>query len=118
MNWFQRHGYASSSPQNHIHGVDELMRWLQRRPDRLVELNHEHLGAAYEYHRSRKPHIACTIHAVGRFLRERALIPEAPKPAVSASERQLELFGAYVREMRGLAALPVLGHQCRLRFGR
>src|SRR5271168_3380264 len=69
MNWFQRDGYASSSLQNHIHGVDELIRWLQRRPGRLAGLNQEHLRAAYEYHRTRKPHIACTIHAVGRFLR-------------------------------------------------
>jgi integrase/recombinase XerD len=116
MNWFQGHGYARSSLQNHIHGVDELSRWLQRRPGKLTKLSQEHLHAAYEYHRTRKPHVACTIHAVGRFLRERSLIPEGPKPPVSASERQLELFGAYLREMRGLAALTVLGHQCRLRF--
>jgi len=116
LNWLQDQGYARSSLQNHVHGVDQLIRWLQRRPGRLSGLNQKHLGAAYEYHRTRKPHIACTIHAVARFFRERSLIPEGAKPPVSASERLLQSFGVCLGETRGLTASTILGHQSRLRF--
>jgi len=60
--------------------------------------------------------VAGTIRAIDRFLRERDLLPEGPRTPVLPSERQLEVFGVYLREVRGLAETTVEGHQNRLRL--
>jgi integrase/recombinase XerD len=115
LKWFQDQGYTTSTIRNHIQGIDELARWLKGRHDGLVRLNMAQLNAAYDYFHQRKPDVAGTIRAIGRFLCERKLLAEGPREAVPQSERQLELFGAYLRDVRGLAERTIEGHQNRLR---
>jgi len=115
LKWFQDQGYTTSTIHNHIQGIDELVRLLKRRHDGLVGLNKAQLNAAYDYFHHRKPGVAGTIRAIGRFLCERKLLPEGPREAMSQSERQLELFGAYLRDVRGLEETTIEGHQNRLR---
>jgi site-specific recombinase XerD len=113
--WLQKHGYARSSIVNHLQGVGELVRWLKRRPGWLAGMSQARLDSAYDHYHRRKPHVASTIHTVGRFLREKSIIPEGPLPPKSPTEIQLESFGIYLREMRGMVDLSVRGHLSRLR---
>jgi site-specific recombinase XerD len=116
VKWFQDHGYTRSTIRNHIHGIDELVRWLKRRPDAFARLNQRDLNAAYDHFHLRKPGVAGTIRAVSRFVRERDILPEGRGTPMLQSERQLEVFGTYLREVRGLAETTINGHQTRLRL--
>ena len=115
LKWFQDQGYTTSTIRNHIQGIDELVRLLERRHEGLIRLNKAQLNAAYDYFHHRKPGVAGTIRAIGRFLCERKLLAAGPREAVPQSERQLELFGAYLRDVRGLAETTIEGHQNLLR---
>jgi integrase len=115
LNWFQDHGYTTSTIRNHIQGIDELIRWLKCRHDFQNVVTNAQLNAAYNHFQNRKPAIAGTIRAIRRFLSERDLLPQEPMEEVSPSERQLELFAAYLRDVRGLAETTIEGHQNRLR---
>lgn len=114
LTWLQKHGYARTSIFNHLQGIGELVRWLRRRPGWLTGVNLARLDSAYEYYHRRKPHIASTIHTLGRFLREKSVIPQGPLPPKSPIERQIQSFGIYLKDMRGLVDLSVRGHQSRL----
>lgn len=113
--WLQKHRYARSSIFNHLQGLRELVCWLKRRPGWLAGMNQARLDSAYEYYHKRKPHVASTIHTVGRFLREKGVISEGPLRPKSPTELYLQSFGIYLREMRGMVDLSVRGHQSRLR---
>ena len=115
LKWFQDQGYTTSTIHNHIQGIDELVRLLKRRPEGLICLKKAQLDAAYDHFHHRKPGVAGTVRAIGRFLCERKLLAEERREAVSHAERELELFGAYLRDARGLAERTIEGHQNRLR---
>jgi site-specific recombinase XerD len=117
VSWFSHHGYTQLTIRNHIKGLSRLVRWLQRRrgPD-LKGLTQLDLSSAYDWFRRREPGVAGTTRALGRFFRERQLIPEGKTPPLPTSERELEAHGAYLREVRGLAATTIEGHQSRLRL--
>jgi integrase/recombinase XerD len=114
LKWLQDQGYTTSTIHNHIQGIDQLVRLLKRRPEGLIYLNKAQLDAAYDHFHHRKPGVAGTVRAIGRFLCERKLLAEEPRKAVPHSERELELFGAYLRDVRGLAERTIEGHQNRL----
>jgi integrase len=117
VTWFQRHGYTPLTIRNHIKGISRLIHWLQRRhrPD-LKGLTQADLASAYDWFRRCEPGVAGTTRALGRFFRERQLIPEGRSTRLAASEQALESHAAYLREIRGLAASTVEGHRTRLRF--
>ena len=103
--------------RNHIKGLSRLVRRLQHlRGPSLKGLTQLDLNSAYDWFRTREAGVAGTTRALGKFLRERQLIPEGKPPPLPASERELEAHGAYLREVRGLAATTIDGHQSRLRF--
>ena len=114
LKWFQDQGYTTSTIHNHIQGIDELVRLLKCRPEGLICLNKAQLDAAYDHFHHRKPGVAGTVRAISRFLCERKLLAEEPRKAVPHSERELDLFGAYLRDVRGLAERTIEGHQNRL----
>jgi integrase len=117
VTWLQRHGYTQFSIYNHIRGFSHLVGWLRRRHGSTLRgLTHVDLTAARRWFRTRRPDVAAATRTVGRFLRERHLIPEGRPAPPTASECELQAHGAYLQEMRGLGAATVLGHQRRLRF--
>jgi site-specific recombinase XerD len=116
VEWLQDHGYARATIDNHLQGINELVRWLKRRQPILGRLNQQHLNGAYEHFRTGQPGVAGTIRAVSRYFRERKTIPEGPTKPPLQSECQLEVFSAYLREVRGLAERTIEGHQNRLRL--
>ena len=117
VTWLQRHGYTQFTICNQIKGFSRVICWLQRRRGSdLNGLTQVDLTAARGWFRTRRPDVAAATRALIKFFRERHLIPEGRPVPLPASERELQAHGAYLREMRGLAAATVLGHQIRLRF--
>lgn len=117
VNWFSDYGYTPFTIRRHIEGLTRLIHWLQRRRGSdLKGLTQSDLSLAYDWFRPREQRVAGTTRALGRFFRERQLIPEGKKPPTPASERELEAHGAYLRGTRGLTTSTIQGHQSRLRF--
>ena len=114
--WFRRQGYAESTIGNYLTAAGPLFRWLRkRRGPALRGLSQRDLTAAHDYFRKRRVDVTTASRAFARFLAEYRLISvERPEPP-SRSERQLQLFGAYLHEVRGLAPASVIGQQVRLR---
>jgi hypothetical protein len=117
VSWFRHHRYTEFTIRNHIKGISRLIRWLQRRRGPvLTGFTEADLDAAYEWFRRREPGVAGTTRALGRFFAERQMLPESELARPTVTERELEAHGAYLREVRGMAASTVEGHQNRLRY--
>jgi site-specific recombinase XerD len=117
LTWLRHCGYAESTLCNHIKGISSLVRWLQRRRGPALKgLTQLDLCLAYDWFRTRRPDVAGTTRALGRFFRERKMIPEGKPTPLSVSEQELEVHSAYLREVRGMAESTIEGHQNRLRF--
>lgn len=115
--WFRRQGYTEHTIHNHLKATSRLFRWLQkRRSANLRVITQRNLSAAYEHFRGRRVDVASVSRALGRFLAEHELIPAERPKAPSPTERQIQLFGSYLNEMRGLAPSTVIGHQRRIRL--
>ncbi|MBM4090021.1 MAG: hypothetical protein FJ276_11475, partial [Planctomycetes bacterium] len=115
--WFRRQGYAESTIHKNVSAASLLIRWLQRRRGRnLKRLSQRDLRAAYDYFHDRHAAVAGASRVLGRFLAEhRLLCAERPAP-LSRSEREIQIFSSYLREMRGLAAKTVTEHQRQIRL--
>lgn len=114
--WLRRLGYAEWTIRNYLKSTGHLCQWLQKRRIRVLkDLSQCDLRAAYKHFRKRRADIAASSRAFGRFLVEHRLIrAEKPEP-LSRSERQIQRFVWYLRELRGLAPFTVRGHQSRIR---
>ena len=99
--WFRSLGYAEATICNHVKAVPPLIRWLQRRRGReLRGITQRDLNAAYDYFHDRQAAVASAARSFGRFLAEHRLVQaERPEPP-SRSEKQIQIFGSYLREMR------------------
>jgi integrase len=115
--WFRHHGYAESTMPSRLSRISHLIRWLQgRRGPILQGLTQQDLCSAYDSFRIRCPDVASTTRVLARFFREEQLIPEGTPAPPSASECELKAYGAYLREMRGMADSTIAAHQNHLRF--
>lgn len=114
--WLRRHGYCESTIRNHVVRIARLCRWLQRRcGPSLRGLSQSDLRAAYEHFRKRWIAVACAARVLGRFLTEQQLLRLEREQPLSHADRQLQSFGAYLREVRGVSPSTVLGHSRRIR---
>ena len=116
LQWLDQRGYTRSSLRNHLSALRQLSRWLVRRHiTSLAALDQQILSTAHKSFMRRKPHVGGPIHAMSRFLRQRGAIPEGHPAPSPATEVELARFGAYLREVHGLAGGTILAHQRRLR---
>jgi integrase/recombinase XerD len=116
VQWLRDQGYTVGSIRHRLRVLPQLVRWLQRRGIRsLAQLTQQELQVAHQYYRPRNPYLSGALGALGRFLRERGMIPEGQGPAPSPMEIELERFAEYLRESRRLATATILCHTQRLR---
>jgi integrase len=105
------------SIRNHVIRTARLCRWLQRRSGRAFsDLGQSDLRAASDHFRSRRVEVAGTAHVLGRFLAERQRLRQEPAQPLSCTERQIESLANYLRDVRGLSPMTVLGHCRRVRL--
>ena len=106
--WFRTQGYAEGTIHNYLKAVMPLIRWLQKRRGReLKGLTQRDLVAAYDHFHDRHVVVGTAVHSFSRFFAEHRLIPAGRLEPPSRSEKQIQHFGSYLREMRGLATTTV-----------
>ena len=111
--WLHGRGYCESTIRNHLVRAARICRWLQQRcGPALNGLSQSDFCAAYEYFHDRQIEVAAVSRALGLFLDKRQLLRPEPGAPPSQTQRQLESFTTYLRELRGLSPVTVLGH-CR-----
>lgn len=116
VQWLADKGYARGTIANYLKTVPKVIRWLRRHQiTSLDQLTQQQLRLAHGYYRPRQQDPSWVIGALERFLSERRLVPEGDSPPPSAVEVEVERFGAYLRETRGVAEATVLNHSRRLR---
>ena len=114
--WLRSRGYSELSIRNHVIRTARLCRWLQRRIGRAFsDLSQSDLRAASDHFRGRRGEVGGTAHVLGRFLAERQRLRPEPTEPPSCTERQIESLTTYLREVRGLSPMTVLGHCRRVR---
>ena len=114
--WFRSQSYAEATICNYLKAVPPLIQWLQRRRGRKLKgLTRCDLVAAYDHFHDRQVAVAAAARSFGRYLTEHRLIPAERSKPPSHSEKGIQHFGSYLREMRGLAPATVTGHQSRVR---
>jgi len=115
--WLRCRSYSESSIRNHVVRAARLCRWLQRRSGRaLDDLGQSDLRAAYDhFRRRRRVEVAGVARILERFLSERQRLRPAPAEPPSRTERQIQSLTTYLREVRGLSPVTVLGHCRRVR---
>ena len=112
LTWFRQQRYAESTIHKYISATSRLILWLQvLRGSTLTGLSLADLRLAHEHFRGAHRNVATVARALERFFRERQLIPEGKPEPVPASELQLDAFGSYMREVRGLAPSTIADHQ-------
>jgi integrase/recombinase XerD len=111
--WFRSRGFREFSIRNHVVRAARLCRWLQRRCGQALSgLSQSDLRAAYDHFHDRWMVVASTARVLGLFLSEQQRLCPAPSEPPSCTEQQIESLSSYLREVRGLRPLTVLGH-CR-----
>jgi len=116
VQWLADKGYARGTIANYLKTVPKVIRWLRRHQiTSLDQLTQQQLRLAHDYYRPRQQDPSWVIGALERFLSQRRLVPEGDSPRPSAVEVEVERFGAYLRETRGVAEATVLNHSRRLR---
>jgi integrase/recombinase XerD len=111
--WLRRRGYCEWTIRNILARTARICRWLQRRcGQELSSLSQSDLTAASAHFGKQRIEVAGTCRLLSIFLGEQQLLhAEQPKPP-SHTNCQLQSFRTYLREVRGLAPMTVLGH-CR-----
>lgn len=114
--WLSQKGYTGKTIRHRLGFLPKLGCRLQRQNVDLVEgLTREHMDAAEEACRLRLPQMLQAVRSFRLFLQEQELLREGELDPPSPSEQELTAFGAHLREVRGLAANSIRGHQRRLR---
>ncbi|MBL9186677.1 MAG: tyrosine-type recombinase/integrase [Opitutaceae bacterium] len=105
-------GYPPQTIQRVIGRLWRVEQWLQQRQriTSLRDLLPETLAAAVAHFRPRDADMPAAVRAMGRFLQERGLIPQAKPGPSSRSHLEAQRFGAYLVEVRGLAGSTVDTH--------
>lgn len=114
--WLRTQDYRESTIRNTLARAACLCRWLHRRRGPLLRgISPSDLRAACAHFHGQQNEVVSVARLLGRFLTEQhRLHPEPVKPP-SPIECQLQSFGTYLREVRGLSPLTVVGHSRRLR---
>jgi integrase/recombinase XerD len=116
VQWLANQGYTVGTIGNYLKTVPKVIGWLRRhRITRLDQMTQQQLRSAHEYYRPKQEDASWVAAALERFLSERRLVPEGEAPPPCPVEVEVERFGIYLRESRGLAETTIAGHSGILR---
>lgn len=115
--WLRSCGYKESTIRNNLSLAACVCRWLQRQCGRAIaELGESDLRAAYDHFHHRRVEVAGMARVLQRFLIERQRLRPEPPAAPSNTERQIDCLTTYLREVRGMSPVTIVGHCRRIRL--
>lgn len=116
VQWLGNRGYATGTIGNYLKTLPQIVRWFRRRQiTTLDQLTQQKLQLTRDHYRPKQEDASWVVNALKRFLTEERLLPEGDLPLPGPVEVEIERFGTYLRETRGVAEATVLGHSRRLR---
>ena len=116
LQWMKDQDYATGTIKNYLKTFPQIVAWLKRRKiSTLDQLTQQKLKLARDHYRSKKGDVSWAIKLLKRFLAEKCLIPEGDILPACPIEIEIERFGSYLHETRGIAQTPIHHHKSILR---
>jgi integrase/recombinase XerD len=116
VQWLATQGYTAGTIGNYLKTLPKVVRWLRRhRITALDQLTQQDLKLGHDHYRPKRDDASWVFGALGRFLGECQPVPEGDLPPPRPVEVEIDRFGTYLRETRGVAEATVSGHSGRLR---
>ncbi len=117
MQWLHEvQNYTLQTISVYLNWIPKVACWFRSRQKvSLAELTAEDFKAAHRSFRRRHAPTSHTVRVLERFLRSTGAISEGQAPPPSPAQAEIDRFGAYLVETRGLARATIRGHSQRLR---
>jgi integrase len=114
--WLSHRGYSRKTIRHRLGLLPQLSRRFRRQGvDSFSGWTPQRLDDAEKNYRRERSQMLQMARSFRQFLQEQALIPVAKPGPMTPSQEELMVFGAHLREVRGLAESAIVGHQRRLR---
>lgn len=109
--WSHLHGYKLSTIRNQLKDSRHIIVFLQNQGLRFIgELTHFDFEKACKHFRQNHPNIAGTVRRLQKFLEESGdLLPPPPVPK-TRTDKELEHFTVYLKNVRGLSDTTIRSH--------
>jgi integrase/recombinase XerD len=109
--WLAAGGYTRSTAHVYERVLRRLDRYLSRRGVRSMgAVRHAHIEGLRRWLRCRDPNAASAVRTFQRFLEARGLVRESPTAAPTRTNRLLEEYAVFLRDVRGFASLTIHQH--------
>lgn len=110
-NWLQAHGYRRGTTRLYVRRLPELDDVFQQHGwAELDHLTRQDLRSCRPANSQDNRNLAAVIHALERYLEERALLSQPTLPSPSRKDQQLADYRTFLEEVRGLALSTVRAH--------
>ena len=117
LQWLGNKGYARGTIRNYLHTLPQIVRWFRRHQiTRFDQLTQQQLQVLREHYRAQKDDASSGVDALKRFLTDQRLVPQGDLAPHCPVEVEIERFGTYLRDTRGVVDATVSGHCSRLRI--
>jgi len=109
--WLRAQGYCRGTARLYVRTLPDLDQVFQQQGwGELHALTRQALRACRPAHSQDNRNLAAAVHALERYLEERALLSQPTLTSPSRREQQLADYRAFLEEVRGLAPSTVRAH--------
>ena len=114
--WAHQHGYTRGTIRNQLKDTRHIIIFLQKQAlHSISELTHCDFEKAWRHFHQKRPAIAGTVRQFQKFLDEKGeLTPPSPVPK-TRSDKELDDFAAFLKNVRGLSATTIQSYLGYLR---
>ncbi|MDO9528047.1 MAG: tyrosine-type recombinase/integrase [Syntrophales bacterium] len=110
--WSYLHGYTLGTIRNQLKGTRQIIVFLQKQGLQSIgELTHCDFEKACQHFRQDRPAIASTVRRLQKFLEEKGELPLLFPTPKTRSDKELEHFAAYLKNVRGLSDTTIQSHR-------
>lgn len=112
--WSYLHGYTLGTIRNQLHHTRRIIGFLQNQGLQSISgLTHCDFEKACQHFRQH-PSIVGTVRRLQKFLEEKGELPLPLPPPKTLSDKELECFAAYLKNVRGLSDTTIRSHHIYL----
>lgn len=109
--WSYLHGYTLGTIRNQLKDTRHIIVFLQKQGLQSIGgLTHCDFEKTYQHFRQDHPSIAGTVRRLQKFLAEKGELPPPVPTLKTRSDKELEYFAAYLKNVRGLSDTTIRSH--------
>lgn len=106
--WSHQRGYKLSTIRNQLKDTRQIIAFFQKLGlQSIAELNHSDFENAWRHFYQYRPNISGTVRQLQRFFDERSELTSPDPISKTRSDRELDNFAAYLKNVRGLSATTI-----------